>query len=755
MKLEISELDFRKSLHESITKNECLLGLGGNFYDPTTKTLAVFAYSKDIESVLSDPKLWFANRTLCHEIGHYILSTYTRFGRLIRDMNAIQNGLTFLIINRMLNEHKTLWIPFNKYLDFNKKHDKTVKLISDLHQINRLGTELVKEWKTAQELFAYSWSGLFNLTTRNALSALFSLDSEDKFNSIFLSANTVSDFSEERIHQIISKIDPYLRAKYSITWDQISLEKLDPIVKDLKENAVDIFGSEDRDVIEFLDAVVTFKVLPSADSKPRSTFEYKKEIIDNFRKHVDPQFEQGAEEHRRALEVFKDCLGNNPLESMNNVLVLIAISSCLFAPRILPEEVLKINESNRYPRFNDFVKELPKFTKGEVGELFDSEFLNSVVPTIQSLTGSVTLQELHACKGFEILGTDEWNLRLIAKMRLQRKEKKFLRQILELNKYLDIDKNSVIPLKIHWPSRLLLRFAFRIRGLLSRISFFGKIRGLLQEFNIGSYKDSLRFISTYKDLLSLLYVFIQKFGETELVDIPLMVTLDGESFKMYLEKKLLSNRSRMSLLQHLEGSFRDICIHMSKGFQGKMVFCPYALFEDSRAKFCEERPECWFYKFLRSFPSETLTLICPRNRCALFSVPVSTKERDSFTMKLNLQENCNFTREEINQPSRKEKSLSEYYYDCFGRGEESLLRLKERSYNGSLLSLIVCRGALRIYRGVSYLLFSPLVLIKAMITVAFIPADIFRMIYNTINKYEKWTITRALRNTSNFGSSPT
>ena len=749
--LEVNELDIVKTLHESIITNESLFGLGRNFYDPTTNTLSVFAHSRDTEALLSIPQFWFASRTLCHEVGHYILSAYTRFGRVIRDITAIQNGLTFLIIKRMLKEHRKLWIPFDEYFDFDKKHATTVKLIINLHHINRLGTVLIKEWQTAQELFAYSWSGLFNLTTRNALSNLFPTESEDGFVNIFLSAKSIFNLGEERVQQIISKIDHYLQAKYSMTWNQISREKRRPIINDLMQNVAAIFGTEDKDAMEFLTASEGFTLSAPAYSQYRTTFQYSKETMDSFRNHVDHQFEQGEEQHRQALRVFRQCFGENPFESMKNVLLWVAISSSVFAPRILPEEVLDGPEGfPQVERFNGFIQELPTFTKGKIVEIFNHEFFDSTLLNIQSLTGSVTLQDLHRYKSHEILGTDEWNFRLITQMQLRRRERRFLRQILELNKCLDLEKISVFPLKIHWPFRVLLRFAFIFKGLLLRISVLRNAFGFMAQLNIKSYRHSKAFISVYKDLLSLPYIMVRKFAESALVDIPLMTTINAESFNIYFDKQLLMNSSRMALFRHLEGHLRDLCIHLGKGSKTHFFFCPFSVYESRTDTICEKIPNCWLFKLLARIGGETVTLICSRDGAAHFSTPLSTNERQIIDLKLVLKDNCNFNGEEIQDTPKPEKSLSEYYSEYFGSGEESLLRFKERHYDGTLLRLIVCRGGLKIYRAMSYMLLFPVILIKGLVTIAFLPAFVFKNVYDIINKYNKWMITRALRKTSDF-----
>ncbi|MGD2091865.1 MAG: hypothetical protein PVH61_37175 [Candidatus Aminicenantes bacterium] len=606
-KLEVKEKHFFYSSTKEQIKDERIFGLGESHFDPSTGTVRVYSYSLNSPELLASDNLFFIeyDSTFGHEMGHYQLTTNTRFGNTIKEIGVLLDGLCLIIIRRMLLRHKRIWIPFKDYAEFKNRDEEIEKLIMKMQQLKRFQSHLIGTWQISQELYAYSWAGWMSNMADSMIGAMFQAGNKEKILSIMKSF----DIDPERKTTINEKLREYFSNK------EINLENLEEHhIKQLYEDLPSLFGDESDLVELFLN--IDKKMAPIYYNRKEDKFKDIEEVLfeslDRYRNEVDEKFKGGYDRHVEALRIFNDYSRGNP-STFVKIIMFIGFVSNLYAPAIPPESVLSSSDPANLESFNKITIDLlGKILKNE-NPYLDFMAIISTLPEFIDKTNSVKIEEIKNTDLSTVLGTKQWFHSLILSLGLDRGQRKFIQKLLitykdAYNHYRGLSSTGTFLSFLPLSMRLLLRFFFKSKKIRKKFAAIEGMSALFESMGIKDAKTFFRTIELYGDMLLSGPFGMGSTKEKDMLKPPFAVFFDEEDSILYSNKSFSSPPGRLFMYKHLIGNVKELCLGI--GNKEFSILCPAGYVED-RKFLCEGGVgNCWIYNLLEKSSEGKGVLIC-------------------------------------------------------------------------------------------------------------------------------------------------
>ncbi|MFW6130884.1 MAG: hypothetical protein ACOC56_06820 [Atribacterota bacterium] len=614
--LKIKKANFFLSPYEPTIRDETIFGLGPSRFVPSSNTVQITTYSSNPSEILLNDAFAFlpVNSTFCHEMGHYQLTTSSRLGSIIKDLNIILDGLCLIVIKRMIKRHGKIWIPFSRYLNFKNKDKNISQLINNASSLEAFITTLISNWQITQELFAYSWTGFLTTLWNSLWTRMIGEENRTKIFSTIASLGLDDDY--KKITEINEKLRGYF-IKKDIQFDEIGQEE----IEELFENIHEIFG-EEADLVEAYLKLYESLLFVHRDEKTREGLDKTLErFLEKYKKETDIKFEKGYSQHVEALKIFK----NISIGTFSDFLIIMAGLtgiSYFYTPVIKPELIKHSLEKEKVKEMDQLsVNTIEQLLKGGIN-LSDPNSINSFISRLHEEINSIKIDEINKIPLFNIFGTRKWFFRLISNLDLNNKEKKFVKRMLIGNRAIDQNKNflppyesllSLTPISL----RLLIRIIFRIRKLLTRWKWAKSIFEFLEKLHIKKASILFRFFEIYQDaFLSPPFSMIleQKDKGKGFAKPPFAVYFDKKNTILYSDKDFSEPMGKLSIYKHIIGNLKELCL---KG-RHNTIICPISYLKGSDNLCTNDIGNCWISKLLKMSPKKGNLLICCRDGKAAF-----------------------------------------------------------------------------------------------------------------------------------------
>jgi hypothetical protein len=533
--------------HKTI-KGDMLFGLGLSCYDPQNHLAVIGALSEDELQDCTRPAFQqlTTSRTTAHEMGHCVLSSCSRTGRMLRDLGALQQGLCLVILKRMLKVHGRVWSPLSTYFDQDQRNPQIEKLIRATLRLDILAQEITSGWKVCQELFACIWTVQIAGTL--------------EFGIAYATGRSGSEL-QRRLHTVSllydkSTIDEFERFLKS----HVPREETKPGSRDLG-HYVQIFCSllqearADPKISANCVALLEYMIdlMTSDKNNDRLTLA---DISMQIANDVQAHFNKGEREHIEAFQIYLQSIGGSG--NMLEALAGLALASTIFTPRLSVDRFLDDSRKLTVGRIDAAISFLASHPFIRNLDSLSPEDIAREVELLQQMMGSVRLSSLHRVPQEQIIGTIDWTGRLLRRLGLRRGERNLIYDLMEAYCAVSWDKDRVAEERLRrflpWWIHPLGRLAFALQRVLKKHSENARfIFGLFRAAGIRNWDGLWNFYELYHDVLGVLVTALdsQRLG-------PLVQLGMGPSrATMLLNQPAQSAASRLCFYRHVWGSLTD------------------------------------------------------------------------------------------------------------------------------------------------------------------------------------------------------
>ncbi len=612
--LDIKRTNFFLSPYDSIIKDEGIFGLGQSSFIPSTNTIRVLGYSSNPNEVLINNAIMFLpiNPTFSHEMGHYQLTSCSRLGMIIKDINAVLQALCLTIIKRMIKKHKKIWIPFSKYLNFHKKDKKIEKLISNILNLYDFENKLIDNWQISQELFAYSWAGLLSTFLFSIWGSVLGPREKQALLMTLESFGLHGDY--KKMTEINEKLRNYF-LKSGVNQEEIGEKEIRKMFEDLPN----IFDEETQLIEAFLKVEETYKGIVRDGKSHEAISRSFDEFLEEYKKKADPEFEKGFNQHIKALELFRKFSKGNKSDFFKIMGVLFVIST-FYAPIIDPKLIKNSSDTGKIKKIEDIAENYLKKIISDDKYFSDPKSLLTLIPELYEEINSIKLEEIHKVPISRVLGTRKWFNCIIANLDVNRNERKFLRSLIISNKA--IDKHNLMfstsesimslsPVTL----RVFIRILFKFKKKLKKKEFARSVFGFLEKLHINDTDTLFKLVNIYQDIFAspLFKMFKSENDVPEIYAKPsFSFFFDGKTISLYSSKDLRTSIGKLSIYRHIVGNIKELCLKEKYS----PTLCPICHIRGDYLK--KEIDNCWIYKLLRISPEKNNLLICCKKGKAKF-----------------------------------------------------------------------------------------------------------------------------------------
>jgi hypothetical protein len=623
--LEIKEVNIFLSPHEPILKDEGIFGLGRSSFDPATNTIKVGRYSSNpIEALVKNDLLALSISTaFSHEIGHYCLTSGSRLGIVIKNLNVVLDGICLSIIKRMVKRHQKIWIPFSRYLEFPGREESIERLIRVMFRLDQLENKLVDDYKVTQELFAYCWTGLSSTFPKALFSTMIGEERIDALLKYMTSLGLVSNY--EKMNEINEKIRQFFLER-GIRTEQIGEKE----IAELFENLGEIFGSE-REMVE---GVLNLAELIRRMYISEKDFDMNllmRKVLEEYRGEADKDYEKSYYQHIEALKIFRS-YSKDPLGDMVKIVISLLGASCLFAPVVDPN-FIKEDKPIETKSMDELTRSLMEEISSRWVDLSDPNSMISFMTAIQEKTGSIKIRDMDTVHLSSILGSRQWFSKLIANSGLSRKERKFVKRLMNSYRVIDLPDKALVESErlislLPTSLKLMLRMIFRFKNKLKKLRLVKRVAvpifETLEKLDIRNAKTLLNLVDIYQDILFsppvTMLIEINRRKEGEVIKPSFAVYVDQKVLTLYSNKDFSTEFGKLAIYRHIIGNLKEVCLKGS----GPQTLCPIAYLKGNESLCDKGTGECWLYKLMRLSTKSGELIICCKDGKASF---VRTYER--------------------------------------------------------------------------------------------------------------------------------
>jgi len=618
LKAEFKDLNFLLSPQDQIIKADNVFGLGLSRYIPATNTIQILGYSsnpmKSNENIIFLPP--FFHPTFSHEMAHYQLTMGSRLGQSIRKINLILDGLCLLIIKKMINKHKRIWIPFNLYFEYEKKDRNIEKLIRYTLRLDAFENSLISGQQISQELFAYSIVGfltsLIDSVFMHKIRKKEVLINIKKTWSLFYSSEAV-----EKINEINLKLESFFAKK------GINIEKIeDKEIEEIFSNLENIFGEDSGDV----ESILKFYELLYYFSNRNSRYKEFSIILEKFEKDYNKkttrEYKNAFKSHMEAVRILNKWNQLNISDLAKNALILVSIF-CAYSPPLDPK---KITNSLQPPR----LKKIDEILEKIIEDLNKKDFLNldinkilSTINNIYRKINSIGLNDLRKTPLFHIFGTPQWFNELINSLNLKRKEKSFIKNMLTTYFLVDISQlpRRTLPRErilemIPITYKLIIKLMFKMKNQIKQFDWGNKLFSILEKVSCDNSKTIFKLTEIFQNIFfTHPFQIIENFSQNKIITPPFILYINPNQQKTILySNNNFDHFGKLNIYRHIIGSIKELCL---RGFTYSVI-CPLSCLPESEPICKKEFGKCWFYKIFKANPKKGHLLICAGKEGANF-----------------------------------------------------------------------------------------------------------------------------------------